>query len=204
MRSHGALSQVTLLWSVDSDPDGDLAFTSGNVTFEIGQKSANITVEILPDEEPELDKAFSVSILSVSSGSLGVHTNATLTVLASDDPCGVFIFSENSRPIKVEEANQNITLSIIRLKGLLGKVVVTYATLDDMEKPPYFPPNLARATQGRDYIPASGFALFKANQSEATITISILEDDEPERSESVFVELLNSTLAEQVQNRPSK
>lgn len=38
MRSHGALSQVTLLWSIDSDPDGDLAFTSGNVTFEIGQK----------------------------------------------------------------------------------------------------------------------------------------------------------------------
>lgn len=38
MRSHGALSQVTLLWSIDSDPDGDLAFTSGNITFETGQK----------------------------------------------------------------------------------------------------------------------------------------------------------------------
>ncbi|XP_059551072.1 adhesion G-protein coupled receptor V1 [Myotis daubentonii] len=202
IRSHGALSQVTLLWSIDSDPDGDLAFTSGNVTFEIGQKSANITVEILPDEEPELDKAFSVSILNVSSGSLGVHTNATLIVLASDDPYGVFIFSEKNRPIEVEEATQNITLSIIRLKGLMGKIMVTYATLDDMEKPPYFPPNLARATQGRDYIPASGFALFRANQSEATITITILDDDEPERSESVFVELLNSTLIEKVQNRP--
>ncbi|XP_054434571.1 adhesion G-protein coupled receptor V1 [Pteronotus mesoamericanus] len=202
VRSHGALSQVTLLWSIDSDPDGDLAFTSGNVTFEIGQKSANITVEILPDDDPELDKAFSVLILSVSSGSLGVHTNATLIVLASDDPYGVFIFSEKNRPIEVEEATQNITLSIIRLRGLMGKVIVTYATLDDMEKPPYFPPNLARATQGRDYIPASGFALFRANQSEATITISILDDDEPERSESVFIELLNSTLIEKVQNRP--
>ncbi|XP_058583158.1 adhesion G-protein coupled receptor V1 isoform X6 [Neofelis nebulosa] len=202
LRNHGALSQVTLLWSIDSDPDGDLAFTSGNVTFEIGQKSVNITVEILPDEDPELDKAFSVSIISVSSGSLGVHTNATLTVLASDDPCGVFIFSEKNRPIKVEEATQNITLSVIRLKGLMGKVIVTYATLDDMEKPPYFPPSIARATQGRDYMPASGFALFRANQSEATITISVLDDDEPERSESVFVELLNSTLIEKVQNRP--
>ncbi|GAB5567024.1 adhesion G-protein coupled receptor V1 isoform X4 [Prionailurus iriomotensis] len=202
LRNHGALSQVTLLWSIDSDPDGDLAFTSGNVTFEIGQKSVNITVEILPDEDPELDKVFSVSIISVSSGSLGVHTNATLTVLASDDPCGVFIFSEKNRPIKVEEATQNITLSVIRLKGLMGKVIVTYATLDDMEKPPYFPPSIARATQGRDYMPASGFALFRANQSEATITISVLDDDEPERSESVFVELLNSTLIEKVQNRP--
>ncbi|KAM8777301.1 adhesion G-protein coupled receptor V1 [Rhynchonycteris naso] len=202
MRSHGSLSRVTLLWSIDSDLNSDLAFTSGNITFEIEQKSANITVEILPDEDPELDKAFSVLILSVSSGSLGVHTNATLIVLASDDPHGVFIFSEKNRPTEVEEATQNITLSIIRLKGLMGKVIVTYATLDDMEKPPYFPPNLARATQGKDYIPASGFALFRANQSEVTITISILDDEEPERSESVFIELLNSTLIEKVQNRP--
>uniref|UniRef100_A0A2K6F8J3 Adhesion G-protein coupled receptor V1 n=1 Tax=Propithecus coquereli TaxID=379532 RepID=A0A2K6F8J3_PROCO len=202
MRCHGALSQVTLYWNIDSDPDGDLAFTSGNITFEIGQTSANITVEILPDEDPELDKTFSVSILLVSRGSLGVHTNATLTVLASDDPYGIFIFSEKNRPIQVEEATQNVTLSIIRLKGLMGKVIVSYATLDDMEKPPYFPPNLARATQGKDYISASGFAVFGANQSEATIAISILDDDEPERSESVFIELLNSTLIEKVQDRP--
>uniref|UniRef100_A0A2K5BZQ4 Adhesion G-protein coupled receptor V1 n=1 Tax=Aotus nancymaae TaxID=37293 RepID=A0A2K5BZQ4_AOTNA len=202
IRHHGTLSPVTLHWNIDSDPDGDLAFTSGNITFEIGQTSANITVEVLPDEDPELDKAFSVSILGVSSGSLGVYINATLIVLASDDPYGVFIFSEKNRPVKVKEATQNITLSIIRLKGLMGKVLVSYATLDDMEKPPYFPSNLARATQGRDYIPASGFAIFGANQSEATITISILDDDEPERSESVFIELLNSTLIAKVQSRP--
>ncbi|XP_058132092.1 adhesion G-protein coupled receptor V1 [Dasypus novemcinctus] len=202
IRSHGALSQVTLHWNIASDPDGDLAVTSGNITFEIGQMSANITVEVLPDEDPELDKAFSVSILSVSRGSLGVHTNATLTVLASDDPYGIFIFSEKNRPVRVEEATQNITLSIIRLKGLMGKVIVTYATVDDMEKPPYFPPNLARGTQGKDYLPASGFAVFGTNQSEAMISISILDDDEPERSESVFIELLNSTLIEKVQDRP--
>ncbi|EHB10698.1 G-protein coupled receptor 98 [Heterocephalus glaber] len=159
-------------------------------------------LEILPDENPELDKAFSVLILSVSSGSLGVHTNATLIVLASDDPYGVFIFSEESRPITVEEATQNVTLSIVRLRGLLGKVRVSYATVDDTEKPPYFPPNLARATQGRDYVSASGFALFVANQSEATITISVLDDDEPERLESVFIELLSPVLVEKVQNCP--
>ncbi|XP_069912554.1 adhesion G-protein coupled receptor V1 [Oryctolagus cuniculus] len=202
VRTHGALSRVTLLWNIGSDPDGDLAFTSGNVTFDVGQTSANITVQVLPDEEPELDKTFSVSILGVSSGALGAHTNATLTVWASDDPYGVFIFSEADRPMRVEEATRNITLSIIRLKGLMGKVIVSYATLDDMEKPPYLPPNLARATQGRDYLSASGFALFGANQSEATISISILDDDEPERSESMFIKLLNSTLIEKEQARP--
>ncbi|XP_008827569.1 adhesion G-protein coupled receptor V1 [Nannospalax galili] len=202
IRTHGALSPVTLRWNIDSDLDGDLAITSGNVTFETGQRVAHIAVEILPDEDPELDEAFSVSILSVSSGSLGVLTNATLTVLASDDPYGIFIFSERNRPIMVEEATQNVTLSIIRFKGLLGEVVISYATVDDIEKPPYFPPNLARATQRGDYISASGFAVFRANQTEATISISILDDDEPERSESVFVELLNPALVEKVQIRP--
>ncbi|CAH6787485.1 Adgrv1 [Phodopus roborovskii] len=201
-RTQGALSYVTLNWNVASDLDGDLAVTSGNITFEIGQRTACITLEILPDEEPELDKALTVSILGVSSGSLGVLTNATLTILASDDPHGVFIFSNKTRPISVEEATHNVTLSITRLKGLMGEVVISYATIDDMEKPPYFPPNLARASQGRDYISASGLALFRANQTEATITISILDDDEPEQSESMFIELINSTLVERVQDRP--
>nr|AAL06014.1 MASS1.3 [Mus musculus] len=201
-RTRGALSAVTLQWKVDSDLDGDLAITSGNITFETGQRIASITVEILPDEEPELDKALTVSILNVSSGSMGVLTNATLTILASDDPYGVFIFPNKTRPLSVEEATQNVTLSIIRLKGLMGEVAVSYATIDDMEKPPYFPPNLARATQGGDYISASGLALFRANQTEATITISILDDAEPERSESVFIELFNSSLVDKVQNRP--
>ncbi|KAH0505721.1 G-protein coupled receptor 98 [Microtus ochrogaster] len=201
-RTQGALSHVTLHWSVDSDLHGDLAVTSGNITFEIGQRTASITVEILPDEEPELDKALTMLIRSVSSGSLGVLTNATLTILASDDPYGVFIFSNKTRPISVEEATHNVTLSIIRLKGLMGEVVISYATIDDMEKPSYFPPNLARASQGADYISASGSTLFRANQIEATITVSILDDDEPEQSESVFVELVNSTLVERVQNRP--
>ncbi|XP_035296369.1 adhesion G-protein coupled receptor V1 isoform X3 [Cricetulus griseus] len=201
-RTQGALSHVTLHWNVDSDLDGDLAITSGNITFEIGQRTACITLEILPDEEPELDKALSVLILNVSRGSLGVLTNATLTILASDDPHGVFIFSNKSRPISVQEATHNVTLSIMRLKGLMGEVVISYATIDDMKKPPFFPPNLARASQGGDYISASGLALFRANQTEATITISILDDDEPECSESVFIELVNSTLVEPVQDRP--
>ncbi|XP_048187347.1 adhesion G-protein coupled receptor V1 [Perognathus longimembris pacificus] len=202
LRSHGALSRVTLHWNIDSDPDEDLAFTCGNITFGIGEMKAQITVEILPDDIPELDKAFSVSILHVSSGSLGILTNATLIVLASDDPYGVFTFSEENKPTKIEEATQNITLLIRRLKGLMGEVVVSYATLDNMEKPPYFPPNLARATQGKDYISAFGSSVFKANQSEATITISILDDEEPETSESVFIELLNCTVLEKAQNRP--
>jgi len=204
VRTHGALSEVTLHWIVDCDVSEDLISTYGNITFDVGQVRANITVQVSPDDIPELDKMFSVLIINVSSGRLGNHTNATLTVLANDDPYGLFIFSEKNRPIKVEEETKNISLTIIRLGGLLGTVVVTYRTLGDDEKPSFLPPNVVRAIQGKDYIPITGYTVFAANEREATISLPILDDDDPERSESVFVELNNTVLIEKVQDRPSK
>ncbi|XP_030367415.1 adhesion G-protein coupled receptor V1 [Strigops habroptila] len=202
VRTHGALSQVTLHWMIDCDLTKDLIPRDGNVTFDVGQVSANITVQVSPDEVPELDKMFSVLIVNVSSGRLGNHTNATLTILANDDPYGVFIFSEQNRPIKVEEETKNIPLTVIRHGGLLGTVMVTYRTMDDDEKPPFLPPDVVRAIEGEDYTPITGYTVFAANESEATIYLPILDDDDPERSESVFVELSSIVLIEKVQDRP--
>uniref|UniRef100_A0A8C8RXK2 Adhesion G-protein coupled receptor V1 n=1 Tax=Pelusios castaneus TaxID=367368 RepID=A0A8C8RXK2_9SAUR len=202
VRNQGALSHVTLQWIVVCDPAEDLISTYGNVTFDIGQRRANITLQVSPDEYPELDKMFSILIINVSSGRLGIHTKATLTVLANDDPYGLFIFSEKNRPIKVEEETKNITLTILRLNGLLGTVMVTYRTMDDDEKSPYLKSNVARATQERDYLPISGSVIFSVNKSAANITLPILDDKDPERSESIFVELLGIVLLESVQDRP--
>ncbi|XP_051498511.1 adhesion G-protein coupled receptor V1 [Apus apus] len=202
LRTHGALSQVTLHWIIVCDLAKDLISTDGNVTFDVGQARANITVEVSPDEVPELDKVFSVVITNVSSGRLGNHTNATLTILASDDPYGVFIFSERNRPIRVEEETKNISLTIVRRGGLLGAVMVTYRTMGDDEKSPFLPPDVVRATEGKDYIPVTGYVIFAANESETTISLPVLDDDDPERSESVFVELSSIVLIEKVQDRP--
>ncbi|OXB60111.1 hypothetical protein ASZ78_001978 [Callipepla squamata] len=202
VRTHGALSEVTLHWVVDCDLTEDLISTYGNITFSVGQVRANITVQVSHDEVPELDKMFSVLIINISSGRLGNHTNATLTVLANDDPYGLFIFSEKNRPIKVEEEMKNISLTIVRLGGLFGTVMVTYRTLGDDEQLSGLPPNVVRAIQGKDYIPIAGYTVFAANESEATISLPILDDDDPERSESIFVELNNTVLIEKVQDRP--
>ncbi|KAF1420925.1 G-protein coupled receptor 98, partial [Spheniscus magellanicus] len=202
VRTHGALSQVTLHWIIVCDLTKDLISTDGNVTFDVGQARANITVQVSPDETPELDKVFSVLIINVSSGHLGNHTNATLTILANDDPYGVFTFSERNRPIKVEEETKNISLTIIRRGGLLGTVMITYRTIGDDENSPFLPPEVVRATEGKDYIPITGYMIFAANESEATISLPILDDDDPERSESVFVELSSTVLIEKVQDRP--
>ncbi|XP_077203699.1 adhesion G-protein coupled receptor V1 isoform X3 [Paroedura picta] len=202
IRNHGALSQVTLQWLIVPEDTVDLVATSGNITFNIEQRIANIVVQVLHDDVPELDKTFSVWIINVSCGRLGDYTNATLTILANDDPYGLLIFCEKNRPIKVDEVTKNITLTIVRLKGLLGVVMVTYRTMRDEDMSQYLPSNVARATWGQDYIPISGSVIFVTNESKATIELPILDDSEPERSESVFVELLDVTLVEGAQERP--
>ncbi|XP_053330924.1 adhesion G-protein coupled receptor V1 [Spea bombifrons] len=201
LRDRGSLSSVSLFWRIESDPLDDLAFTTGNITFETGQKLANLTIQVLPDDTPELDKMFSILITNVSNGRLGEHTNASLVIFANDDPYGLFIFSENNRPIRVEEKNKNITLTVRRLNGLMGTVMVAYRTILDSEKLSFFP-SIARATQDKDYLTISGSVLFTVNMSEVNIFLPILDDDDPERAESLFVELFNITLVEKVQNQP--
>ncbi|ETE65236.1 G-protein coupled receptor 98, partial [Ophiophagus hannah] len=202
IRYHGALSQVILYWFIVPNDTEDVTATSGNITFHIEQRKANLTVNILPDEIPELDRTLSVYIINVTHGRLGIHTNATLTILANDDPYGLLIFSGKNRPIKVEEETKNVTLTIVRLKGHLGVVKVSYRTMYDEDVSLYLPSNIARATLGEDYLPISGFVILPANESEATLHLPILDDDEPEQSESVFVELLGATLIGEVNHQP--
>uniref|UniRef100_A0A8C4S4U8 Adhesion G-protein coupled receptor V1 n=1 Tax=Erpetoichthys calabaricus TaxID=27687 RepID=A0A8C4S4U8_ERPCA len=200
-RIAGALSRTTIFWEADTDAS-DLVTKVGNVTFDIGQTEGSIVIQISSDEVPELDKTFVISLINVSSGRLGMLTKSNLTVLASDDPYGLFIFSNNSKSIRVQEGNKTTVLVIQRLKGLMGSVKVGYETVKDNEFSAIIPFSTSRAKAGSDFLPLSGFVTFVANQSEANITLNILDDTEPERAESVFIQLTNISLIQGVQQRP--
>lgn len=124
-RLFGDLSSVTLYWEADNSSQGELLSTFGNITFGIGQTSENIIIRVAQDEIPELDKNFTVSLVNVSHGRLGVQTSATLTVLANDDPYGVFVFSNVTGPVRLPEADSTVTLTILRQRGLMGQVCPT-------------------------------------------------------------------------------
>ncbi|XP_036383544.1 LOW QUALITY PROTEIN: adhesion G-protein coupled receptor V1 [Megalops cyprinoides] len=201
-RSFGALSNVTLFWEADPRSEEDLVYRTGNVTFAVGQTKADIVLRVAGDDIPELDKSFSVILSNVSHGRLGNLTNATLTVLASDDPYGLFVFSERSRPVRVPEADADVTLTMQRQRGLMGSVRVTYATLKESDTPSVITPGVGRASPGSDFVALMGSVTFAANQSEANITLRVLDDEEPERAESIFVELISVQLVKGVQDRP--
>lgn len=121
-RSFGDLSNVTVYWEVDARSEGQLLSRFGNVTFGVGQTSKNVIIGVAQDEIPELDKSYIVSLVNVSHGRLGVRTSATLTLLASDDPYGVFVFANATKSIRLSEANVTVSLTILRRKGLMGQV----------------------------------------------------------------------------------
>ncbi|XP_058231364.1 adhesion G-protein coupled receptor V1 isoform X3 [Hemibagrus wyckioides] len=202
IRTFGTLSNVTLYWQADADSEGELIYRSGSLDFTVGQTTGNVFLHISEDDIPELDKSFKIRLLNVSHGRLGSQTVSTLTVLASDDPYGLFLFSERSRPIRVAEADTVVILTIQRRKGLLGRVRVTYRTLSDTDPVPFSTPGVGRASAGSDFVPILESVTFLANQSEANVTVRILDDKEPERAESVFVELSSVTLVEGAQIRP--
>lgn len=60
---------------------------------------------------------------------------------------------------------------------------------------------MGRATEGSDFIPLFGSVVFLANQSEANITLQVLDDEDPERDESVFVKLISVELIAGEQER---
>lgn len=121
-RTFGDLSNVTVYWEVDPSSEGELLSRFGNITFGVGQTSENIIISVAEDEIPELDKSFTVSLVNVSHGRLGVQTSATLTVLASDDPYGVFVFANETRSVRLSEADSTVSLTIQRQRGLMGQV----------------------------------------------------------------------------------
>ncbi|XP_028269622.1 adhesion G-protein coupled receptor V1 [Parambassis ranga] len=200
-RSFGDLSNVTVFWEVDPSSKGELLSRFGNITFGVGQTTANIIIRVAQDDIPELDKSFTVSLVNVSHGRLGVRTSATLTVLASDDPYGVFVFANVSRSVRLPEADATVSLTILRHRGLMGQVRVTYGTLNEADPEPYRTPGVGRATEGRDFVSLLDSVVFLANQSEANITIRVLDDEDPERDESVFVKLISVQLIKGEQER---
>ncbi|KAM8885173.1 adhesion G-protein coupled receptor V1 [Spinachia spinachia] len=200
-RSFGDLSNVTVYWEADLRSERELLSSFGNITFGVGQTSENIIINVAPDEISELDRSFSVSLVNVTDGRLGDETSATVTVLANDDPYGVFVFANKTRSVRLSEADSTVSLIILRQKGLMGQVRVTYGTLKEADPEPYRTPGLGRATEGWDFVPLLDSVVFLANQSEANITVQLLDDDNPERDESVFVVLISVELIKGQQER---
>lgn len=84
------------------------------------------------------------------------------------------------------------------------QVRVSYGTLKETDEEPFRTPGVGRATEGKDFVPLLDSVVFLANQSQANVTLQVLDDNDPERDESIFVRLIDVRLIQGEQERFSK
>ena len=120
----------------------------------------------------------------------GIQSN--VTILPSDDPYGVFVFSPSH--LAVVETNMTINLTIKRLSGTRGVVRVNYSSSDRK-----ITPNVRLASPYLDYKPIQGNVIFDEGQQNATVSVEVLDDREPEAAETL---LLNLTSVELIGGHP--
>ena len=102
------VAEVSFQVSYTSASADDVVITpsSGIVTLAHGETEATITLEVVNDTTPEEAESLRVDLTSTTGDAVLVEPiTATVDILASDDPNGVFQFAANSRELAAEEGD---------------------------------------------------------------------------------------------------
>ena len=149
----------------------DYTAVSGQLIFEAGQTTKTVDVTIHGDELDEANETFNFN--------LGSPTNATIsdstglgTIIDDDTPPAVSI---GDATIAEQAGDLNFTLTLSRTYP--QAVSVQYATAN------------ATATANQDYTGESGTVTFPAGTSQQQISITVLNDDVSEGTETFQVNL---------------
>jgi solute carrier family 8 (sodium/calcium exchanger) len=161
----------------------DYKHVRGDVTFEAGETTKTIVVELIDDNEYEPDENFFVTLKQPKTGRKGKESDAfefgefeiaCVTILNDDRP-GYFGFEE--QVYSCQESDGYVSINVVRKHGSDGSVTVRYMTQD------------GSAIAGSDYEPAIGELMFVNGETMKTIKVRLLDDETYEKSEQFSVEL---------------
>lgn len=153
----------------------DYVAGKGKLNFRPGEKEKRITLEVIDDDVFEADEHFYIKLSnSEPAGSLISPTLATVIIL-DDDHGGFFRFEAQNHEL-VESVGQ-FELKVVRCSGARGRVLVPYRTEDGTAK------------AGKDYEHQEAQLVFENNETEKTISITIIEEDTYEKDVLFYVQL---------------
>lgn len=162
----------------------DLSPTEGQLVFSNGVGSINFSISITPDDIPEDEESFTISLSNPRGGAS----------LASSNTESVIIVEENDTPIRfaqaqytVEEDAGSVMITVIRgtlddgteIGNLNTETTVEYVTASGM------------AVADVDFEHQSGTLTFPSGVTTQTISISITDDVDPEGDELFSISLSN-------------
>ena len=171
----------TTVASGDATANVDFTTTSGTLTFDDGQASKTIEVDILDDSLIDPDETFSVVISNPGGGAIlsTIKPTTTVVTIVDDENPGTLAFTSS-----IEEVNEDagtVTLTVFRDGGTDGVVTVVYATSG------------GTATEDQDYTGQTGALTFADGVDSQSITVDITDDIFIESNETFVVTLSSIT-----------
>lgn len=147
------------------------------LTFNPGETSKPITVNILGDFVVEPDETFFLNLTSATNATI-VDSQGVATLLNDDTPGTIQFQSVN---FSVNENGGNAVITVTRTGGLSQGVTVRFVTVD------------GSAVAGGDYTAVRTVLVFDPDQASKTVNIPILNDNIDEADETVFLALESPT-----------
>jgi hypothetical protein len=168
-----------------ASPGLDYDSVNGTLNIPTNTSTMFVSVPVYGDSLYELNETFTVTLSSPVNAILSDY-EATGTILNDDEPPQIE-FETGLYTVGEEAATVILTVTLSGPTELTA--TVDYATADG--------PLLEGAKAGEDYVPSSDTLTFLADEGHHTIIISILDDEEPELTESfdvILSGLTNSTV----------
>ena len=146
----------------------DYEAMEGTLTFAVGETVKTIPVPVRPDERPEDDETFTVTLSNLMSASPGSYGTGTI----QDDDAMVLLADARG-----SEASQllEFVVSVEGRGSARSTVLVDYETADHSAK------------AGTDYDAAKGTLTFPVGTSARTIPVKVINDEVHEGTESILL-----------------
>jgi len=148
------------------------------LTFEPNERTKEIGLEIVDDNQWEPDEEFFVKLTMIPNESENVRLGRTsimeITILNDDEP-GTITFEK--RGYLVKESCGEAEIAVLRQNGADGEISIKWRTIDKS------------AVSGKDYTGGEDLVQFMHGETRQVIKIPIIDDMEFEKDENFEIEL---------------
>jgi hypothetical protein len=158
----------------------DYETKTGTVTFNPGTTVKSFSVKIFGDRESESNEVFEARLSNPTGAAL---ENDLAEVTIQNDDGGLMVGFASSAVSIPEDETPSVNVTVTLSEAAAQEVTVDYATED------------GTAGQPDDYLPASGTLTFAPGETEQSFTVTIVDDELKESTETFTVTLSNAANA---------
>lgn len=181
--SAAATAPVTVEYAISSSGATgggvDYAFTPGTITFEAGETAKTIPVQLLDDPFIEGSETLAITLRNCLGAARLTSNTYTLTITSDDVSPEPYVSFVSSTSTVTEGPGVSASLQVNLTSPQGGPVSVDYAVTG------------GTATSA-DYTGGTGTVIFAAGETTKNILIPLVDDTDPESTESLIITLSNA------------